>query len=79
MRGATLNGSIRLRKFSEKNDLAVPRIEIARCITPQQGSNIMSCHSSRCKGRLKHFAGESCDFGRHTGREICLDEMLNGR
>jgi hypothetical protein len=69
----------RLRKFPEENDLAVPGIEIAPCITPQQGSNILSCHSRRCKGGLKHFPGESCDFERHAGREICPEEMFNGR
>jgi hypothetical protein len=70
IRGAKSNGSIRLRKFPEENDLAVPGIEITPCITPQQGSNIMSYHSSRCEGGLKHFLGESCDFEPHAGREI---------
>jgi hypothetical protein len=78
IRGAASNGSIRSGKFPEENDMAVPGIEIGACITPQQGSNILSCHFSRCEGGLKHLSGESCDFGRHTGREICPEEMFNG-
>jgi hypothetical protein len=69
--GLKSNGSIKLRKFPEKNDVAVPGIEVAPCITPQHGSNILSCHSSRCEDGLKHFSGEICDFERHAGREIC--------
>jgi S-adenosylhomocysteine hydrolase len=79
IRGAKSNGSIRLRKVAEENELAIPGIEIAPCITPQQGSNILGCHSSRCEGRLKHFSGESCGFGWHAGREIRPEEMFSGR
>jgi hypothetical protein len=79
IRGGKSSDSIRLRQFPEENDLAVPGIEIAACITPQQSSNILSCHSSGCEGGLKHFSGESCDFGLYAGKEIYPKEMLNGR
>jgi hypothetical protein len=75
--GAKSNGSIRLRKFPEENYLAVPVILIAPCITPQQGSNILSCHSSRCEGS-NTSRGRAATLGGIRGGRFAPKKCFDG-